>query len=186
MRPNEKKFKELLIYIVDRCSKEEQIPETKLWKLLYFSEANFFEKKKRTISGVDYFKNNYGPTPDYRTIKKIFPEISEYVLRTKKNIGDGKVKRTYKLSKKYRFSYLTKEEKKIIDETCEKYGNLNTREIVHLAHKDPPYIISKDKDKIDFSDVVYREKWEEGDLENEEEQVMPSDVAEKILAYARR
>ena len=100
-------FKELLIYIVKNFNDNETLTETKLWKLLYFCDADFFEKNKKTITGVDYYKNIYGATPDKKIIDKVLPRIKEYVKIEKIKKPDGKTITLYKPNKDYDYKFLS-------------------------------------------------------------------------------
>ena len=89
------KFKELLLFIVKNFS-DKTLTETKLWKLLYFCDADFFDKYGKTITGVDYFKNDFGATPDMKIIDKTLPLVDDFVRIEKKSRTDGKIMRIYK------------------------------------------------------------------------------------------
>ena len=60
---NSKKFKEVLLYILDKVGSRPNIGETVLYKLLYFVDFDFYEKFEEQLIGAAYQKNHYGPTP---------------------------------------------------------------------------------------------------------------------------
>ena len=58
-----KKFKEVLLYILNKVGAKPNIGETALYKLLYFIDFDFYEKYETQLTGAKYIKNYYGPTP---------------------------------------------------------------------------------------------------------------------------
>jgi len=66
---NVAKFKEVLLYILNKVGSKPNIGETVIYKLLYFIDFNYYEKYEEQLIGATYIKNNYGPTPmEFREI----------------------------------------------------------------------------------------------------------------------
>src|SRR4030042_2043149 len=66
---NLQKFKEVLLYILNKVGAKENIGETVIYKLLYFIDFDFYEKYEEQLIGATYIKNRYGPTPvEFRKI----------------------------------------------------------------------------------------------------------------------
>jgi len=65
---NLEKFKTILLYIIKRCAGKPNVGETLLYKLLYFSDFNYYELYEEHLSGAEYRKLPYGPVP--HNIKK--------------------------------------------------------------------------------------------------------------------
>jgi len=57
------KFKNVLLYILERCAGKPNIGETVLYKLLYFSDFNYYELYEEHLTGAKYRKLPYGPVP---------------------------------------------------------------------------------------------------------------------------
>lgn len=184
------KFKELLIYIVKNFNDNETLTETKLWKLLYFCDADFFEKHKKTITGIDYYKNIYGATPDKKVIDKVLPKIKEYVKIEKLKKPDGRTIRLYKPHKDYHYKFLSANEIVETRETCEKYYRLPVSSVTALAHKDPPYLGAKMKEKVDFNFVNYREDEDVEEIDSKGKSsykgTISDEAGRRLLAYVGR
>ena len=60
---NLEKFKEVLLYILNKVGSKPNIGETVIYKLLYFIDFDFYEKYEEQLIGATYIKNRYGPTP---------------------------------------------------------------------------------------------------------------------------
>ena len=184
------KFRELIIYIVHNYNNSETLTETKLWKLLYFCDADFYEKHKRTITGIEYFKNTYGATPDIKVVDKVLPELKDSVKVETIKKADGKKIKLYKPDDNYQPSYklLTADEIEEIRKTCEKYYRLSASDVSVLAHKDPPYLGTDMRKPIDFKFVNYREDEIDDIDENESSYkgTISDEAAGKLLTYVRR
>ncbi len=57
------KFKNVLLYILERCAGKPNVSETVLYKLLYFSDFNYYELYEEHLTGAKYRKLPYGPVP---------------------------------------------------------------------------------------------------------------------------
>ncbi len=60
---NMAKFKNLILYILEKCAGKPNIGETVLYKLLYFSDFNYYELYEEHLSGASYRKLPNGPVP---------------------------------------------------------------------------------------------------------------------------
>ncbi len=69
--PQEKveKFKETLLYILEKIGARPNIGEAVVCKLMYFIDFDYYEKFEEQLMGAKYIKNHFGPTP------VAFPEI---------------------------------------------------------------------------------------------------------------
>lgn len=176
------KFKELLIFIVNQYDNND-LSETKLWKLMYFCEADYFEKNRVTITGVNYYKNHFGPTPDKIVINEALERAKGYINIIVITNEDRKKKKMYSPLAEPNYNHLTANEIKEARESCEKYFRLSSTDIVILAHKDAPFLGSDISSKIDFSLVDYRDN-NEDDLEDNRYPGKVSDRSiEKLLSY---
>ena len=63
--PQEKveKFKEVLLYILERIGARPNIGEAVVCKLMYFIDFDYYEKFEEQLMGAKYIKNHFGPTP---------------------------------------------------------------------------------------------------------------------------
>ena len=57
------KFKNILLYLIERCAGKPNIGETVLNKLLYFCDFNFYELYEEHLTGARYKKLPYGLVP---------------------------------------------------------------------------------------------------------------------------
>src|SRR3990172_5797609 len=56
------KFKQVLLYILEKVGSKPNVGETVLHKLLYFIDFVYYEKFEENLMGATYIKNHHGPT----------------------------------------------------------------------------------------------------------------------------
>lgn len=150
-----KKFKEVLLYILERIGARPNIGEAVVCKLMYFIDFDFYEKFEEQLIGARYIKNHHGPTP------VAFPEI---VAQMEK---DGDLTRVVKKyfqydQKKYLplrkadLSEFSAREKELIDAEIERFKDFNATQMERYSHKDVPWISTEDLQPIDYEAVFYR------------------------------
>ena len=71
------KFKNVLLYILERCAGKPNVGETVLYKLLYFADFNYYERYEEHLTGAMYRKLPYGPVPQKldSIIKQMIDEV---------------------------------------------------------------------------------------------------------------
>lgn len=152
---NLEKFKEVLLYILNKVGSKPNIGESVLYKLLYFIDLNYYEKYEEQLIGATYIKNNYGPTP------KEFIKIIEE-MEAQKEIVKVKGKYFQYPQRKYLplrtpdLSRLKANELRMIDDVLEKLSDMNAARISEYSHNDVPWLTTDDGEIIDYESVFYR------------------------------
>ena len=59
------KFKSMIHYIISRCHTKDNFARVVLYKLLYFSDFDNYEKYEKPISGETYIRKQMGPVPSH-------------------------------------------------------------------------------------------------------------------------
>jgi transcriptional regulator with XRE-family HTH domain len=152
---NLKKFKEVLLYILNKVGSKPNIGESVLYKLLYFIDFNYYEKYEEQLIGATYIKNNYGPTP------KEFIKVIEDMEAKKEIVKvEGKYfqypQRKYLPLRTPDLSVLKANELKIIDEVLDKLSDMNATQISEYSHKDVPWLTTEEGEQIEYESVFYR------------------------------
>lgn len=65
MDMNRDKLKALVLYVIWRTGDAQDFGVTKLNKVLWFSDARFYEAYGRSITGETYTRRKFGPVPDH-------------------------------------------------------------------------------------------------------------------------
>jgi transcriptional regulator with XRE-family HTH domain len=150
-----KKFKEVLLYVLEQIGARPNVGEAVVCKLMYFIDFDYYEKFEEQLVGATYIKNHYGPTP------VAFPEI---VTQMEK---DGDLLRVTKKyfqhdQKKYLprraadLSDFSAREKELIDWEIERFKDFNASKIREYSHNDVPWVGADDMQPIDYESVFYR------------------------------
>jgi transcriptional regulator with XRE-family HTH domain len=152
---NLQKFKEVLLYILNKVGAKENIGETVIYKLLYFIDFDFYEKYEEQLVGATYIKNKYGPTP------------VEFAKIVDKMIKDGEIEKVkseyFKLQqtkylprRKPDLAKLKANEIEVIDDVLNRLSDMNASRISAYSHSDVPWMTTKDGETIEYESVFYR------------------------------
>ncbi len=149
------KFKDILLYILEKCAGKPNVGETLLYKLLYFSDFNYYELYEEHLSGAEYRKLPYGPVP-----QKLDTIISQMIAgkqlkRFKVNYHGYSQTRYIPLTKP-NLSSLNAREKDVIDKVIDQYSDWSASSLSEYSHKDMPWLASKDGEVIDYELAFYR------------------------------
>lgn len=151
-----KKFENILLYILERCGGKPNVGETVLYKLLYFSDFNFYEIYESHLSGAQYKKLPFGPVPQKldSTINKM---IAKGQLQRIKTEYHGYPQTRYIPMDKADLTEMTAAEKDVIDRVIDRFSDWSASAISEFSHKDLPWKATDNGDIIDYELVFYRE-----------------------------
>jgi len=162
---NKNKFKNAVLYIAKNGGND--VGKKKLAKILYFIDFTLYELKKKSLTKMDYTKENYGPMPEP---KIFYTALGD--LKKEKTIKIGKSTSTIMLEKieareKPNMNVFDEEELKVVKDITEKYRLYNAGELEKIAQSEPPYKMVNYGEKIPYHLAFYRNSFEEMDLNNE-------------------
>lgn len=155
------KFKQLLLYILEKCGSKPNVGETVLYKLLYFCDFDYFETYEKALTGMKYKKMQYGPIPDQTLFNPVISEMRE-------NGVIERVSRPYiydTIQTKYInfvsadlsvFGEDTEKMRKIVDSAIGKLSSMSARQIEEHSHRDYPWQSHEFNEEIDYGSVFYR------------------------------
>lgn len=152
---NVEKFKEALIYILNKVGSKPNIGETVLYKLLYFIDFDFYEKYEEQFIGATYIKNHYGPTP--LEFAQIVKEMEGKDLRKVSDKYFKYPQTKYLPLRKPDLTKLKANETALIDEVLERLSDMNANQISEYSHNDVPWLATEDKEVINYEAVFYRQ-----------------------------
>ncbi len=150
---NLKKFKEVLLYILERTGARPNIGETALYKLMYFIDFDYYEKFEEQLIGATYIKNHFGPTPiefqdivaDMRKKNEIEPVKSKYFQYDQKK---------YLPRRSPDLTQLSAQEIYHIDNVL---ANKSAKELSEYSHGDIPWKTHQNGETLDYESVFYRD-----------------------------
>ena len=119
--------------------------KVKLMKLMWYSDALAYKRRGSAITGLVYQALPMGAVP-----------IGHNFLMNLKNVPCEEVDMGettayhFSLREKVSFSFLSEEEKEILDDVIKKLGKMSKKEIVDFMHKEQAYTETKPRDVISF------------------------------------
>ncbi len=151
------KFKNVILYILEHCAGKPNVGETVLYKLLYFSDFNYYELYEEQLTGATYRKLPYGPVP--QNFDQIINQmIGQQQLQKVKTNYHGYPQTRYLPLEKADLTELKASEKEVIDRVIEQMSDWSAAAISAYSHKDLPWLASKEGENIDYELVFYRDK----------------------------
>jgi len=152
---NLQKFKEVLLYLLNKVGSKPNIGETVIYKLLYFIDFDFYEKYEEQLIGATYIKNHFGPTPvEFQEIMKLMLRNKEIEKVRSQYFKYPQIK--YLPLKKADLSQLKAHEIELIDDVLNRLSDMNASDISDYSHNDMPWVTTEDGGTIEYEAVFYR------------------------------
>lgn len=150
------KFKNILLYILEKCSGKPNVGETVLYKLLYFSDFNYYELYEEHLTGARYRKLPYGPVP--QKIETIIKQmIDARQLQRIKTEYFGLPQTRYLPLIKADLAEIKANEKEVVDRVIEQMSDWSAAMISEYSHKDLPWEVTDEGQEISYELALYRE-----------------------------
>jgi len=152
---NIEKFKQVLLYILEKVGGKPNVGLTVLYKLLYFIDFDYYEKYETQLMGLTYFNNKQGPTP--REFVKVVEQMKDA-----RELEEVKSKFFKYEQKKFLplmspdLSVLTGRELEMIDDVLARYSDKSAKELSDMTHKDTPWRVTKLGEDINYEYAFYR------------------------------
>lgn len=152
---NKEKFKETILYILERCGAKPNVGETVLYKLLYFADFDFFEIYGKFLTGAQYRKIDHGPAP--RDFNVAIEEMMQN-QEVRRDVFDyfGKTQKRYLPLRNADLAVFGAHETKVIDSVIERLSDMNATQISEYSHYDIPWQSTADKELINYGYVFMR------------------------------
>lgn len=151
------KFKNVLLYILERCAGKPNVGETVLYKLLYFSDFNYYELYEKHLTGAKYRKLPFGPVPQ-KLDTIINQMIEKGQLQRVKTEYHGYPQTRYLPLEKADLTELKASEKDVIDRVIEQMSDWSAAAISNYSHKDLPWEVTEEGQDISYELAFYREQ----------------------------
>ncbi len=155
--PQVEKLREVLLYVLQKVGAKPNVGETVLYKLLYFIDFDYYEKYGKSITGLTYVRNTYGPTPKLQTFTGVVN-----AMKKASELDVVETKFFKHTQKKYlpviepKFEELSAQELAHIDEELARLGDKTATELSNLSHRDMPWLATQDKKPIEYQLAMYR------------------------------
>lgn len=152
----EDKFRNVILYMLERCAGKPNVGETVLCKMLYFSDFNYYQRYREHLTGATYRKLTYGPVP--RKFDVILRQmISRNELQQLKCKYRGYSQTRYMPLQKADLTLFKASEKEVIDKVIDQISDWSASAISAYSHKDVPWVASRHGADIDYALAFQRE-----------------------------
>ena len=152
---NKEKFKMILHYIIYKCGFKNTVGRTVLHKLMYFSDFNYFELYKESLTNETYQKLARGPVPiHFESVVSELIDEKKISLKNRK-LPCGKIMNRY-FSLKEPSIDLSEKELAVIDDVIKDLSRMDGRRIGEYSLRDAPVKLADDEGIIDYEHVFNR------------------------------
>ena len=150
------KLRQVLLYTLGKIGARPNVGEAVLHRLLYFIDFDYYERTGKSITGLAYLHETYGPAPaaDLQVLVDEMRASDELDVIETKHFSHKQ--RKFLPLKNAELSELSANEIKHIDAELERLGSKSAAELSNLAYKDAPWVIAKYGQTIDYRDTFYR------------------------------
>jgi uncharacterized phage-associated protein len=149
---SEEKFRELLLYVSERCARDEKFGKTKLVKILYYSDFLAYGLFGHPITGATYQALEWGPVP--RELTAVISKLK----RTKQAVivprrYYNKTQQVPTPLRRPRLDKFSADEIALVDQVMADLWGENAVEVSSLSHLEEGYRLSALKRTIPYESV---------------------------------
>lgn len=155
---NREVFKEMILYISERCQDKPAFGSTHLNKILHYSDFLWYGYTGEAISNETYIREKYGQIPVH--LQEVSKELeAEGKLKIEERNYFGKVQKRPVVTHTSNFKLLTNEQRDFIDQIINAISDYNASEVSNLiAHQDLSWQYLKNGEVIPYETVFFRRK----------------------------
>lgn len=150
------KLQTILLYILERCAGKSNVGETVLYKMLYFSDFDYYELYQKYLTGMKYRKLSYGPVP-LRIEHFINRMIARNELRRIKCRYQSYLQTRYVPLRPPDHALMDAAEREVIDRVIDRFSDMSAATISVCSHHDQPWLLSKNGEEIDYAFALLRQ-----------------------------
>jgi len=154
---NLEKFKQVLLYVLNKVGAKPNVGETVLHKLLYFIDFDYYEKYEENLMGATYIKNHRGPTSiELGSILEDMQKKGE--IEAVKSSYFKYYQKKYLPIKRPNLNTLSARDVEHIDNVLARLSDKNAKEIEKYSHEDIPWKSAEDGKPLSYESVFYRDE----------------------------
>lgn len=177
---DEARFKELVLYICQKCATDPKFGATKLNKILYFADFMAYARFGKPITGFQYQREKNGPVPTRLVpIREQMIATGELALQPVKLVSGSVQKRLVNL-REPKLELFTAQEISLVDSIIEELRGHTADEVSDLTHRMVGWQVVAPGENIPYETVfVSAEPLTESDL------VRAKELAERHPQHGR-
>lgn len=146
---DEDKFKELILYVAEKCEDDPHYGAVKLDKVLFYSDFLAYAVMGKPISGAEYIALAHGPGPKLLApIRDAMEEANDIVVRKRDRFGQTQVRVIPR--RRVNLSLFSSEEIALVDNILGALRGQNATELSELSHLEYGWKVAKYKETIPY------------------------------------
>lgn len=149
-KPNDEKFRELVLFIAERSEKDPRFGAIKLNKLLFYCDFLAYVKLGRPITGQEYFALKQGPAPKYGTRIREQMAAAREIATQQKETTSGIQIRTVAL-RKANVKVFDSQEVALITDVLQTYRASSGSELTEKTHRFTGWYLAKEREDIPYA-----------------------------------
>ena len=153
-----RKFRELVLYVAEESEEDPRFGATKLNKILYFSDFKAFGMLGESITGATYRRMDRGPVPSdlLRTLHAM--EAEGEIERIERRYFNRPQKVIRPLRRSEASEILDPAELAIVDAVLADLREFNALEVSALSHLDAGWRLARDREEIPYETVYISDR----------------------------
>jgi len=158
IQPNDRKFRELILYISQRCEQDPNFGKTKLNKILFYSDFLAYAQTGEPITGQEYMRIQHGPGA--RRLKPTLEDMQER--------GEVRIKRERKIDHDQQRVLALRDPKLeglfsnhqlgIVNQVIQYLWGRTNRQVSALSHADIGWQMARHKETIPYETVFLSDR----------------------------
>jgi len=160
MAVNLRKFMQLIVFFAHHDAVK-PLGKTKLFKLLYFTDATHLETAGQSITGAEYLKYPYGPVPtqgDY-ALKEL--QKHRIIRQQRIQITPKRFRRDITALQMSDMTIFTAQERQTIQHVIQQYGEDSAAVLSWKSHQESAWLFAEDWQPLKLKPVQQRTEADE-------------------------
>ena len=150
---NEKKFRELVLYISQRCADHPTFGSVKLNKILFYADFLAFANLGKAITNFEYQKLPNGPAPR-RLVPVRKKMIEEGILGLQEVcLKSGAIQKRPVNLRSPNLSLFSGQEISLVDELIDVFKDSRAEEVSEISHRMVGWIVAEEGETIPYTTI---------------------------------
>ncbi|MEO7931574.1 MAG: Panacea domain-containing protein [Chthoniobacterales bacterium] len=153
---NARKLEELIVHLASHPGVKDLGP-TKLWKLIYFIDAQALRDLGEPVTDSEFIKYQHGPVPSRgeKHLKKLLE--SGDVTTTRAKVGSMTLNKVH-AQREPEMDVFESAEATLIESICKKLGGKSATVLSNLSHLEPSWHYAEMREKLSPELIAYGHK----------------------------
>lgn len=149
----ERKLRDLILYIAHKSEDDPRLGAVKLNKLLYYADFNAFRELGTSITGATYQHLEEGPAPrELLPVRRSMIDSEEAVMEPSTYFG---MKQNRLVPLKPVDALLSRDERRIVDEVISEFWHMDARQISKYSHSEYGWRLTDEGETIPYSSAFF-------------------------------